>query len=543
MPTFRITAPDGAKYNVTGPDGATEQDALAQVQAQHQPNNSPSPETRAAPSKETTGESIVRGIGQGAEAGLEGLGSVYDLARIPANAIAGAVGLPASPSAHEIIRAHSPFPEPQGIDAVTSDMIRGTTAGVANLATGSALAQAASPVVAGIGQVLTKNPIAQAAGFGTSEVARGATERAGGGPVAQIAASVAGGLPGFAAASKLEGALARAPEAIAAQPAAPITAADLRKQASNSYAAAASAGGALKPSFTNNFIDHMSSNISEPERVTQAFGKNPVQDIVEGISGQFRDTPITLQEANGIDKRLGDAIEKSVNPKTGKLDDAGRQLYNFQGKFRDMIAAAEPEDIIGGKDGFDSLVEGRQLWAKSARAGDIERILSRAELMDNPATSIRAGFRTLLNSPRINGFSPAEQALIKRAASNNLSQEALRLIGSRLTAIGSTVVGQAVGGIPGALVSGGLATIAGKGARELAGRMQGAQGQKVIDSILGNTPAASSPLLGNLSQNAALTSANAISQARQPNRMDLAKMLQDKSTADELAKTPPFSRQ
>lgn len=32
---FLITAPDGTKYQVTGPDGATEQDALAQVQAQH----------------------------------------------------------------------------------------------------------------------------------------------------------------------------------------------------------------------------------------------------------------------------------------------------------------------------------------------------------------------------------------------------------------------------------------------------------------------------------------------------------------------------
>lgn len=35
MTTFEITAPDGTKYHVQGPDGATEQDALAQVQAQH----------------------------------------------------------------------------------------------------------------------------------------------------------------------------------------------------------------------------------------------------------------------------------------------------------------------------------------------------------------------------------------------------------------------------------------------------------------------------------------------------------------------------
>jgi hypothetical protein len=35
MPQFLITAPDGTKYNVTGPEGSTEQEALAQVQAQH----------------------------------------------------------------------------------------------------------------------------------------------------------------------------------------------------------------------------------------------------------------------------------------------------------------------------------------------------------------------------------------------------------------------------------------------------------------------------------------------------------------------------
>lgn len=34
MPKFQITSPDGTKYEVEGPEGATEQDALAQVQAQ-----------------------------------------------------------------------------------------------------------------------------------------------------------------------------------------------------------------------------------------------------------------------------------------------------------------------------------------------------------------------------------------------------------------------------------------------------------------------------------------------------------------------------
>src|SRR6202035_2014026 len=37
MPTFNITAPDGTKYTVEGPEGATEQQALEKVKAQHQP--------------------------------------------------------------------------------------------------------------------------------------------------------------------------------------------------------------------------------------------------------------------------------------------------------------------------------------------------------------------------------------------------------------------------------------------------------------------------------------------------------------------------
>jgi len=51
MPKFRITAPDGTVYNVTGPDGATEQDALAQVQQQH----------AAAPGAHSPMESLILG--------------------------------------------------------------------------------------------------------------------------------------------------------------------------------------------------------------------------------------------------------------------------------------------------------------------------------------------------------------------------------------------------------------------------------------------------------------------------------------------------
>lgn len=35
MPVFRVTSPDGAAYDVTAPESASEQDALAVAQAHH----------------------------------------------------------------------------------------------------------------------------------------------------------------------------------------------------------------------------------------------------------------------------------------------------------------------------------------------------------------------------------------------------------------------------------------------------------------------------------------------------------------------------
>jgi len=56
MPTFHITAPDGTAYEVTGPDGSTEQQALAQVQSQHQASSG----------------GILKNIGAGFEGALTG---------------------------------------------------------------------------------------------------------------------------------------------------------------------------------------------------------------------------------------------------------------------------------------------------------------------------------------------------------------------------------------------------------------------------------------------------------------------------------------
>lgn len=60
--TFNITAPDGTQYQVQGPDGATEQQALAQVQAQHQ----------AAPAAQPDNGGILKNLGAGVVGAVTG---------------------------------------------------------------------------------------------------------------------------------------------------------------------------------------------------------------------------------------------------------------------------------------------------------------------------------------------------------------------------------------------------------------------------------------------------------------------------------------
>jgi len=52
MPTFDITSPDGTKYRVTAPEGATQEQALERVKAQHQPQKDTSVALSDDPNKE-----------------------------------------------------------------------------------------------------------------------------------------------------------------------------------------------------------------------------------------------------------------------------------------------------------------------------------------------------------------------------------------------------------------------------------------------------------------------------------------------------------
>lgn len=244
-----------------------------------------------------------------------------------------------------------------------------------------------------------------------------------------------------------------------------VTSDDIVSLSAKAYKKADDLGGSLKPQFRDKFIDDISKILPKEERITS--GKDVIDDVLETM-GQRRGEPITLRGAQEIDEQLGGLIDKEFGLKG--LSKEGRTLQNIQTTFREGVEGATPAMVSGGNEGFAALKEGRKLWSASRRLKDVERILERAELIDNPATAIKTGFRNLVTNPKkVRGFSKKEVALMKKAAKTGVVSDLFRVtLGSRLIPI---VTAGAGGGLGSSALAAG-ASIASRGAAErvVAGR-------------------------------------------------------------------------
>lgn len=213
MPTYEVTSPDGQKWEVNAPDGATQDQVLSYAQQQFAAKQKPAQMSMQQPGAVQAGNAmrsgmreIPRQVGLTGRYALEGIGSAFDLLGSPAAAlinnteIARLAGLPkvsAQPfgnSARSIANALG-LPEPEGSsERVIGDAARmvasaGTGAGVANM-----LGRGASGVVQNVAQRMAANPGTQAVSAAAAGGAGGSVREAGGGPLEQFGASLLAGV-------------------------------------------------------------------------------------------------------------------------------------------------------------------------------------------------------------------------------------------------------------------------------------------------------------------------------------------------------------
>jgi len=254
------------------------------------------------------------------------------------------------------------------------------------------------------------------------------------------------------------------------------TADEIRALSTQSYNRAEQLGGNLKPDFTNKVVDTAQSILPKDPYAKIGRGKTVSDEFAEELK-QFRDQPMTLANAEALDKNLTEKIAGTYDVNKRGHSAAGKELIKLQDEFREMIEKADESMVIGTKEGFDSYKQGVKLWAASRRMDDIEDIFKRAEMTDNPATSIKTGFRTLaMNPKRMRGYTPEEAKLIENAAKSGVTTDLLRTFGSRLLPI---VVGGAGGGL-GATAAASAGSIASRG---IASSMQAKRGEKVAREI------------------------------------------------------------
>ena len=248
-----------------------------------------------------------------------------------------------------------------------------------------------------------------------------------------------------------------------------ITSDDIRAKASKVYDAATAKGGVVQPKTVDSFIAKATSYAPQTAAGKVVMGKTPVTKLVKSLDS-LKGKPLTFNEVKEIDEGISNMIDGEVHSRSGRLTAQGKKLLDIQTALRDAV-----ENEQGG---FPELKTARALWAQQSRLADIERILSRAEKMDNPATGIKTGFRTLSSNPsRMRGFTAKEKALINDAAKTGITTDILRTFGSRLIPIGTLLGG---GGLAGTAASE-AASIASRG---LASRMQAGRANKVANEIV-----------------------------------------------------------
>lgn len=277
---------------------------------------------------------------------------------------------------------------------------------------------------------------------------------------------------------------------VASPPLEPLTSSQLRDIASRSYDAADAQGGMLNSNTVNDVINNASKVLPQSQQGNAFAGESSATKALSDLE-QFRDQPLPLRAIQDIDENLSERIESEVDPKTGRPTKQGTKLLQIQQTLRDAADNASQQHMANGN-GFASWKEGQQAYAAAMRANDVERIMNRAQMTDNPVTAIKSGFRTLASNPaRLRGFTADEVSAIQNAAKTGVITNILRTAGSRLGPVISGGVGTAMGG-PIAGVAGFLGDYAlGGAARAGAESLQAARANKVLSLISGRPEIAS----------------------------------------------------
>jgi hypothetical protein len=205
MASYIITAPDGTKWQVTAPEGASEAEVLKYAQSQWKGGKEPTSVKAGRALAD-----IPRQVGLTGRYALEGLGEVAEIGTEPIRALLGHAGItggePLGRGASRLADAIG-LPSPRTADERAVGQAARFTAGAGGLTgVGRLAAHGTGPVSQAVGRAFTVDPTQQIVAAGAAGLASGAAKESGAGALGQAGAGVAGGLGGALALGGARGA-------------------------------------------------------------------------------------------------------------------------------------------------------------------------------------------------------------------------------------------------------------------------------------------------------------------------------------------------
>lgn len=353
------------------------------------------------------------------------------------------------------------LPNPQGAQQnIVGDMSRALV-GTGSVIGGAKSLANAIPEISSLAQ----NAVMQARGAIGSSGAASGTKEAGGGQIAQTLAGLVGGI-------------ASTRQPFSRNDNGPRNfAADIKDDARDSYADANQSGAVLNKNVSA-FVPKIIENDFSKTGKMNARLHGDTLSVLDDLKNDAENGNLSLEQLHQYRQLFSDVVQKNLHPngslqpdamKANQAIDAIDSVIESAGQNPGMLSSGSPDAIAAWQ-------KAQGLWKQSAQVNDIERIMNRADMFEQPATALRTGFRTLANNPkRMNAYSQDLQALIRRAATISMPVEVLRGLGSRL--ISAVMAG--TGNIAGSVLAQGASAIP----RNIATQMQMRRGQGIIDSI------------------------------------------------------------
>lgn len=414
MATFVVTAPDGKEYEITAPEGATQEQVLAYAQQNY---------STAQPQRSMAQEA-GRQLGLTARAGITGATAIPAMMADPLaaglNQLMGrkVMDLPSQGIQNLMTSAGLPTPE--------TGLERAVQAGTAAMAgvPAQAVMSGTSAALAPLRQNLQQQVVAAGAGGTAAQKTQEVVQEATDNPFASVIAGLAAGTVAGSLGAKGASAATSKREPL-------VTLDEIKRRAQQSYSKMEEQGIFIKPkSVLDNF------NSIEEKLIAQNFNAKlddhkPVAQVLEKVREMTGTQRVPFTKLEQMRSALND-LKGSKEAATRKY--AGQAVAELD----TYIAQLKGSDIIAGKGNVGQAVkavqDARKDWRNLSRASVLEDALNVAEAkaLDPKASEGELIRRQLINlagnKDKMRSFSERERNAIKSVASGPTLDPLLSLL-------------------------------------------------------------------------------------------------------------------